>query len=196
MKEKNRKTKKQKNEKTEKLKDPVESSHRSDNGAGGKTKKQADDVSKEKLSLIERMASELLKLMGTKAEVEVKKDSDNDAILVDIQTKEETGLIIGNRGRTLNSIQTILGMMYRSKVGEWKRILVNVADWREKEETRLEGLAVQAAERAVSTEQEQFLYNLTSSQRRIVHMKLAGDKKVRTESIGEGKDRYLVIHPS
>lgn len=161
-----------------------------------KDKQSLSPSDKESIKLVKDMASSLLKLMGTKADVEVKKDIKNEAILIDIQTKEETGLIIGNRGRTLNSIQTILGMMYRSKVGEWRRILVNVADWREKEETRLERLAVQAAERAVSTGQEQFLYNLTSSQRRIVHMKLAGDKKVKTESIGEGKDRYLVIHPS
>jgi spoIIIJ-associated protein len=151
---------------------------------------------KDKIKLIEDMASGLLKLMGTNVEVEVQEDKKNDAVVVNIQTEDEAGLIIGNRGRTLNAIQTMLGMMYRQETNEWQRILVNVADWREKEEGRLERLAKQSAERAKSTGQAQFLYNLSPSQRRIIHLVLADDKEVGTESLGEGKDRYLVIHPS
>lgn len=157
-------------------------------------KKTAKKLVKNDLVVVEKLAKKLLKLMKTNVEVSVSEDKNNEAITVDIQTEDEVGLIIGNRGRTLNSIQTLLGMMYRQEMGEWQRILVNVADWREKEQSRLEQLAQATAERAMVSNEPQYLYNLTSAQRRIVHLVLSGKKDIETESLGEGRDRYLVVN--
>jgi len=160
------------------------------------TKAPSSDVSmEEKVKIVQSYASELLSLMGTKAEVEVYEDKENEAIKVDIKSEEELGLIIGKRGETLLSIQSVLGMMVRQKLDEWVRIVVNVGDWREKEEQYLENLAMQTAERTKDTGEAQELYNLTSSQRRIVHMVLSEVDGVKTESLGEGKGRYLVVKP-
>ncbi len=157
-------------------------------------KKIVKKSTKNDLVIVEKLAKKLLKLMKTKVEVDVSEDKSNEAIIVDIQTEDEVGLIIGNRGRTLNSIQTLLGMMYRQETGEWQRILVNVADWREKEQDRLEQLAQATAERARTSSEPQYLYNLTSAQRRIVHLVLSDKKDIETESLGEGRDRYLVVN--
>lgn len=171
-----------KNTKTKKLK-----SKKTDT----KRKKRSDDP----VEIVKKLAEKLLELMGSKAEVEVGLDKENEAVLVEIKTEEEAGLLIGNRGDTLSSIQTILGMMYRTRTNEWQRILVNVADWREKQETRLQNLAEQTAERTLASSEEQTLYNLNASQRRIVHMALSEVKGVETESAGEGKERHLVVRP-
>ncbi|KKQ97969.1 MAG: Single-stranded nucleic acid binding R3H domain protein [Candidatus Woesebacteria bacterium GW2011_GWB1_39_12] len=144
---------------------------------------------------IEVLTTKLLDLMGIRAKISVESDEDEGAILINIEAGEEAGLIIGNRGMTLIAIQTIVGMMFKKKVGEWRRIVVNVADWRQKEEERLKRLAEQAAERAKTTGQPQHLYNLSSSQRRIIHLNLAEDASIETASQGEGRDRYLVITP-
>lgn len=188
--------------KTKKLEDPTspKSSTLSaqTEGLQGASKKTGKQISgkKDKLAMVEEMANKLLELMGTNAKAQVAEDKENQAVSVDIQTQDEVGLLIGNRGRTLNAIQRMLGMMYRQETGEWQRILVNIADWREKEKGRLEQLARQIAERAKSTGEPQSLYNLTSPERRIIHLVLADDKEVKTESHDEGKDRYLVVHPS
>lgn len=150
---------------------------------------------KEKLKLIQELANKLLELVGSSAKAVVSEDEENDAFLVDIQTENEAGLLIGNRGRTLNSIQTALGIIVRRQTGEWERIIVNVADWRERETQRLEELANQVADRAKITRQPQSLYNLTPSQRRIIHLALADNPEVKTESQGEGKERFLVVSP-
>ena len=71
---------------------------------------------------------------------------------------------------------------------------MNVADWREKEQGRLQNLAEITAERVKETGESQSLYNLTSAQRRIVHLELSKNKNVETESLGEGKDRYLIVN--
>jgi spoIIIJ-associated protein len=86
-------------------------------------------------------------------------------------------------------------MIYRQENGEWKRISVNVGDWREKQEEYLSEMAKVTAERAKQTGEPQNLYNLSPSQRRIIHIALSEDKEIETESVGEGEERYLVVKP-
>jgi spoIIIJ-associated protein len=138
-------------------------------------------------------ANKLLKLMGTGATATVKEE--NEALMVDVGSDAEAGLLIGNRGATMMSLQTVLGLMLRQKTGEWKRVLVNIADWREKETARLQDMANAVAERAIDTGEEQPIYNLTPGQRREIHMQLTNRKDVSTDSRGEGRERYLVVIP-
>ena len=147
----------------------------------------------DKVSVVKELAEELLRLMGTDAKAIASEDKENEAILVEIKTEDEAGLLIGARGETLSSLQAVLGMMFRQKTGEWKRIIVDVAGWRERQKGRLSELANQTAERTKATGTPQPLYNLSPTERRIVHLALADDKGVKTESHGEGKERYLVI---
>lgn len=160
-----------------------------------KTKVSDKKNKKNEIVLVEKIVKELFSLLGTKSKPMVSEDKDNDAILVKIETEDEAGLLIGNRGDTLDSIQSILGMIYRQRSGEWKRILVNVADWREKQQDRMTQLAIQAAERAKASGEPQSLYNLSAGQRRMVHVALVDNEQVVTESQGEDRERCLVVRP-
>jgi spoIIIJ-associated protein len=142
---------------------------------------------------LQKLSEELLGLMGTKAKVEVSYDKANTCYLVNIDGGEETGLLIGKKGETLLSLQTILGILLKQNTGEWERVTVNVGDYLEKEEGYLKNLALSTASRAKETGEPQNLYNLKPAQRRIIHMVLAEDKDVSTESMGEGEERYLVV---
>ncbi len=157
------------------------------------TKSKVKEIEKDPLKLVAAIVKDLFTLLSLKSSVEVLEDSDNDAILVNITGEEESGLLIGARGKTLSSLQTILGLIFRQKTGEWKRIIVNVSDWREKEEQRLRKLAEETAARVLETGETQQLYNLTPAQRRIVHMVLSENEGIKTESEGEGTDRFLVV---
>jgi len=153
-------------------------------------------VKKEKQSkqdIAQATSEKLLELMGVAAKVEVKEDSENEALVIDISSENETGLLIGRHGQTLLSFQSMVGMILKQKLGEWTRVIVNVGDWRQKEEENLKSLATQAAERVKTTGEPQPIYNLTASQRRIIHLNLASDPDISTESQGEGEERYLVI---
>ena len=142
---------------------------------------------------VKALADKLFELLGLDAKIEVSADEDNNSVLVNIDSPNETGLLIGKRGETLHSIQSVLALMTRTKVGDWVRIIVDVGDWREKNEEYLKDLAEQTAQRAKETSQPQNLYNLNSAQRRIIHMYLSEDKDIETESLGEGQERYLVV---
>ncbi len=162
-----------------------------------KTKEKNDKKidTKKVVEMIKETTEEFVELLGVDVQVEVAHDKQQDAFIVNFKTEDEAGLLIGNRGETINAIQLVLGIIASRKVGEWVRVLVNVADWREKEEKRLEDLANQAAERALATGQPQPLYQLKPAQRRIVHMFLSKNNEVETESQGEGVERYLVVLP-
>jgi spoIIIJ-associated protein len=150
---------------------------------------------KNDIKTVTEISDELFKLLGVDIKTEVSEDKANEAIRVDVDAGDTAGLLIGNRGRTINSLQSIIGIIYMKKTGEWRRILIDIADWREKEEDRLTRMAETAADRAKETGQAQQLYNLTPSQRRIVHTTLSEDKGVETLSEGEGDERYLVVKP-
>ncbi|KKS96212.1 MAG: Single-stranded nucleic acid binding R3H domain protein [Microgenomates group bacterium GW2011_GWC1_43_13] len=146
-----------------------------------------------KVKILQELVDELLSLMATKAKAEASYDKDNEAFVVNIDAGDETGLLIGKKGETLLGIQTILGFLLKQKTGEWNRLLVNVGDYREKEEGYLKDLAASTAQRAKETGEPQNLYNLKAWQRRVIHLALSEDKSVTTESEGEGEERYLVI---
>jgi len=141
---------------------------------------------------IENKANKLIELLGSKAKVKVTQK--DDSFSVDLSADEETGLLIGRHGETINSIQAILALSLREDLGE-KKVYVNVGDWREKQEEKLNEMAEQIYQRVIDTKEAQPVYNLTSSQRRIIHMALSEKKDVETESTGEGENRYLLVKP-
>jgi spoIIIJ-associated protein len=145
------------------------------------------------VKILQKLTEELFVLMSTKAKAETSYDKENEAFVVNVEAGDETGLLIGKKGETLLGIQTILGFLLKQKVGEWNRVLVNVGDYREKEEGYLKDLAATTALRAKETGEPQNLYNLKSWQRRVIHLVLSEDKDITTESEGEGEDRFLII---
>lgn len=148
---------------------------------------------KDPVKITQKFVDELLTLMASQAKASVTLDKENDALVVNIDPADETGLLIGRQGETLLSLQSIIGIAVKQLLGEWKRVVVDIADWREKQEEHLKSLAQSTAQRVIETGEDQPLYNLTPAQRRIIHMELADNEEVTTESMGEGPDRYLVI---
>ena len=142
---------------------------------------------------VSNLCQSLFSLMGVKTQAEVTFDKDNNTYLVALPKSEESGLLIGKRGETISSLQTLLGVMLQIGTGEWSRIIVNVGDWREKQEDYLKNLADNIAQKVKESDQEQPIYNLNPGQRRIIHLELSQDPELETESFGEGTDRYLVV---
>jgi len=141
---------------------------------------------KEKTKILKEVVNELFSLMATDIKSSVNFNESDEVFTVEIDAGDATGLLIGKRGETLLSIQNILSVLFKQKTGEWSKIVVNVGDYRQKEEEYLKDLATTTAQRAIETGTAQSLYNLKAWQRRIVHMALADNKDVETISEGEG----------
>ena len=150
---------------------------------------------KRKIDILREIVEKLFGLMSVDAKISVDYNEADGVFVVDIDAGDATGLLIGKRGETLLSIQNILSVLFKQKNGEWEKVIVNVGDYREKEEEYLKNLATNAAQRAVETGTPQNLYNLKAWQRRVIHLSLADNKEVTTTSEGEGEERYLIIGP-
>jgi spoIIIJ-associated protein len=146
--------------------------------------------------IVKEALTKIFEMCGVASNFEVKEDKVNENLEVNIDSGEEAGLLIGKRGDTVFSIQQILALIVKQQTNEWKRIIVNVGDWREKQEEYLKSLALQAVERVKETGEAEKLYNLNASQRRVVHMVLSEEKDIVTESEGEGVERCLVVKPN
>jgi spoIIIJ-associated protein len=146
------------------------------------------------ITLVSDKLQKLLDLMNTPATFEVT-EGEEGSINVHLESETEAGLLIGKHGHTIEALELLLNLMFKQANGEWKRITVNIADWKEKEESRLRDLAESVAARAIETGKPQYLYNLSSSQRRTVHMLLAENTDVETLSEGDGAERYLIVQP-
>lgn len=142
---------------------------------------------------LQKTAEKLLGLMSVEAKVETSYDKVQDVYVVNIEAGDTTGLLIGKKGETLSSLQTFLGIALKQESGEWKRVIVNVGDYREKEEDYLKNLADSTVARAKESGEPQNLYNLKPWQRRVIHLYLSENPEVTTESVGEGEERYLVV---
>lgn len=148
---------------------------------------------KEITAEITGLLEDLLSRLEIDATVDVTTD-ETGAYRVRIQT-DETGLLIGHHGKTLESLQLILGIMTSKKIGQWIKVYVNVGDYREKREETLMHMAQRAADRALTMGRPVELSRLSPAERRIIHLTLSGDERVETESVGEGDGRILVIKP-
>lgn len=132
------------------------------------------------------------KLLNFDVEYEVE---ESEFVIVNLKTNTElSGLLIGSKGRNIYSFQRLLNIIFNRENSD-KNIVVNVGDWREKEEDRLKDLARKTVDHVKQTGQSQNLYNLTSSQRRIIHTFLAEIEGIKTESQGEGVERFLIVSP-
>ena len=133
----------------------------------------------------------LLSKLITTYTIDVKEDA--GAYQIVIQT-EEAPTIIGRHGETIRAIQKILEVILYKKLQESVRVLINVNDYREKQQERLEYMASQYADKVVESHQAESVFHLSSYERRIIHQYITNNyPDLASYSVGEGRDRKLVI---
>ena len=148
---------------------------------------------------------ELLAKMGIEATVTVRRAHGSDKpgatpppMILDV-AGEDLGLLIGWRGETLRSLQTVLNLMLGDDLrpgGEPRRVIVDVERYRARREEQVRELAIRLADRVKRGGERYTLDPMHAYERRIVHLALEGDEGVRTESSGKEPARRIVIHPT
>ena len=119
----------------------------------------------------------------------------DDRILFNIDGGN-TGVIIGKRGQTLEAIQYLVEKIVNRHSDERIRIQVDVEGYLENRKASLKSLAKRLAEKAKTTGKPSTVGQMNAHDRRIVHITLKNDSGVRTQSVGDGFYRKLVIFPN
>ncbi len=146
------------------------------------------------LEEIKKIAEEFLDKLGIKGSVTVTEDEGNEVVNLQIET-EDSGYLIGYHGETLEAFQLLLSLMVYKKLTTWKRLVVNVGNYREDRLEQLKKLALNVAQKVKFSGEAQVIPNLSPSERRMIHLSLADHPDVFSESEGEGEERRLVVKP-
>ena len=148
--------------------------------------------------IIKETVQKLVEKMGFLSDVEVKKitqEEDKETIVCNIQTAD-SNFLIGQYGVNLQSLQHIARLLVRKKTDDRMNFIVDVNSYRQEKNSSIEKLAREMAEQAVREKRAVVLRPMSPYERRIVHLELSKNAQVKTESIGEGEDRKVVIKPA
>jgi len=121
--------------------------------------------------------------------------TDQDEIAVEI-FGGDPGKIIGRGGRTLSALEYVANAVLNRGDQQDVRVNIDVGGYKRRRDERLRNAARKAAGRVRDTGQQFPLELMTAAERRVVHMALADDASVITESEGQGRDRRIVVKPA
>ena len=141
---------------------------------------------------IKEYLEELITNMGLTANFETKLRE--NVIYVKIYSNNNP-VLIGKGGNTLKALEHLVKQKISTEFNVHPLVNLDVENYREKQEKRLERLAKTLAKEVVKTNVEVHLENMNAYDRRIIHNALTNFKGVITSSIGEEPERHVVIKP-
>lgn len=149
-------------------------------------------------SSIEEILENLLVKLGVEfSKITVEKKEDK-TFAVNIES-EEASILIGHHGETIKNLQHILKVLCWSnlKIGEDFNVVLDIGDYRKKQEESVVNLAERKVEFVRTTNRAQSLPPMSPYFRRVIHMHLMqpGYEDVETYSSGEGEMRHIIIKP-
>ncbi len=150
------------------------------------------EVTKDDIQKAHEIIADLLKRLGVEGSIQIQESG--NTLEVVLQT-EESGIVIGYHGEALEALQLVSSLLISKEIGHFVRVNLEVGDYKKNRSEYLERLAMQTKEQVLSEQKEHVLPSLKSWERRVVHLILQNDEEVVSESIGEGKERVLVVKP-
>ena len=109
---------------------------------------------------------------------------------------EDSGLLIGRKGESLKAFQFIVKFLVGQKLGDRANLLVDVEEYQERRYRAIRNLAERVAQRVATAGRSITLEPMPPDERRVVHLALAENSQVSTQSTGFGGGRQVVIHPN
>ena len=133
-----------------------------------------------------------LERMGLVSRAAIKEE--NGTIYATI-SGSDSGVAIGYRGEALDAFQYLAATFLNEQKGDFKKVVVDCENYRDKRKETLTALALRLAEKAVRLKRKIALEPMNPFERRIIHSALADSELASTESEGEEPSRYIVIIP-
>ncbi|MEZ5330485.1 MAG: R3H domain-containing nucleic acid-binding protein [Thermoanaerobaculia bacterium] len=139
-----------------------------------------------------RWTGELIALTGLELEFDL--FDAGDELMVELGGRHRE-LAVADRGRVLFAIQHLLPRLMRADLDETPSVRVDSESFQDIREETLRDLAQRAADRVRENRRPWLLEPMAPDERRIVHLTLADDPAVTTESLGEGYFKRVRVQP-
>ncbi|WP_282925552.1 RNA-binding cell elongation regulator Jag/EloR [Helcococcus kunzii] len=150
------------------------------------------------LEVVAQKTKKILEDILVKMHIETKVDYEtnkNNIINLDLSdiSENDTGIVIGSKGETLNAIQYTLSLLVNRNTKQFYRVTLNVADYRDRRKRSIENNAKKVAFKVLKTKKSIALKPMNSYERRIVHYALQSYKEIETVSSGKFPNRKVVV---
>ncbi len=157
-------------------------------------------ISQEEKEIIEQTTKTFIEKMGFQitrlsiVNTEPEKEGQEEIIKIKIESPDSK-FIIGKKGNTLMAIQHLLRVILSPKIKS-KIISVDVNNYKEEHINYLKNIANEMAQEVILNGRATTMEPMNSYERYLIHLELKKNKQVKTESIGQGEDRKIVISPA
>jgi spoIIIJ-associated protein len=141
-----------------------------------------------------RWTEQFLQAMGFEGTVTATADEDHVDVTAAVATNDE--LITGRKGEVRQALQHLLNRMINRGEGSRYHLQLEINDSWKKREDELRELALTLAKEALEKQGEVITEYLNAQERRIVHMTLKEDGRVKTYSLGDGMIKRIAIAPA
>ena len=156
------------------------------------TQAEVVDVTEESINLGTEALQKMADLITDDASISHKTKDDRLTLSIE---GGNAGILIGRKGQTLDAMQFLTDKIINRKSDARVRVRVDIEGYMETRKANLKHLAFKMADKAKKTGRPATINQMSAQDRRIVHMALKDDNKVRTQSMGDGYYRRLVIFP-
>jgi spoIIIJ-associated protein len=142
---------------------------------------------------IARFVEQLVDAAGFELDVRVEQVGDEPQDVRVLLSGPDRGLVLGRGAELLDALEYLTNRVFSRQIDHDGRIVFDSGTYRAVREQELQLMAAKAAERVRSSRAPFLFEPMSPSERRIVHLALADDKSVRTESVGNGAERKVKV---
>jgi spoIIIJ-associated protein len=147
----------------------------------------------ESTTFAKKYLEDLLSFFGLNTDVRA--THEDEVIELSVPSTHLNGFLIGQHGDTLRTIQYLVSNALKNNDMPVYRVNVDIADYKRQRNDRLARKVEEWVEKIKSSGKPMELKPMTPAERRIVHKTVSEIRGVETDSVGEGKERHVVITP-
>lgn len=148
----------------------------------------------ESILYAKKYLEDMLSFFGLNTQVQAS-NSDDEVIELNVPSSHLNGFLIGQRGETMHAMQFLISSALKNDGHKLSRVNVDVADYKKQRADRLREKAEEWVKEVKDSNKPKDLKPMNAADRRVIH-KLANDSGLSTESVGEGRDRHIVLKPA
>lgn len=142
---------------------------------------------------VRELVEGVLDYLDLEGEVDVLEDEER--IVAAVEGDEDFGLLIGKRGQTIDALQLLCYQAAFRGSRERKRVILDVAGYRERRREVLTARADRAAQQALERDAIVQMDPMSAQERRTVHEHLRDRAGIETYSEGDEPHRCVIVAP-
>lgn len=137
-----------------------------------------------------KFIEDLLSFFGLNTDVYA--TSDDEVIQLSVPSTRLNGFLIGQRGENMRALQFLTSNALKNNNFTYTRVNVDIADYKKQRAERLRDKAEAWVKQVRDSGEDMDLDPMNAADRRVVHQ-LAAEYSVTSDSVGEGRDRHIVL---